>query len=131
MPNLSIDVTNSPPQPDRGNFIAALGDQGHPELLQAFTDLSTSDVSSNQSVSLPLVLTLAIPTFGGLAPDLVRSDHAPFWDKGIGAVLITDTANFRNPHYHQPTDTIETLNLPFFNGSVQLVINAVARLLQS
>ncbi|WNZ25063.1 M28 family peptidase [Leptolyngbya sp. NK1-12] len=119
------------PPTDRGNFIAALGDQGHPELLQAFTDLSASDVSSNQSVSLPLVLTLAIPTFGGLAPDLVRSDHAPFWDKGIGAVLITDTANFRNPHYHQPTDTIETLNLPFFNGSVQLVINAVARLLQS
>src|SRR5207253_6143905 len=29
------------------------------------------------------------------------------------AVMLTDTANFRNPHYHQPTDTFETLNLAF------------------
>lgn len=109
------------PPTDRGNFLAVLGDQGHAQLLDSFV---------NQS-DLPQVLTLAIPTFGGLAPDMVRSDHAPFWKKGIGAVLVTDTANFRNPHYHQPSDTLETIDPDFFAGSAQLIINAVARLLQS
>jgi hypothetical protein len=27
--------------------------------------------------------------------------------------MLTDTANFRNPHYHQPTDTLDTLNVAF------------------
>jgi Zn-dependent M28 family amino/carboxypeptidase len=123
------------PPTNRGNFIAALGDQGHPELIAAFTQTSSNTTPesspNNLPSSLPTVLTLSIPTFGGLAPDLVRSDHAPFWHRGIGAVLITDTANFRNPHYHQPTDTLETLNLPFFNGAAQVIINAVTRLLQA
>ncbi|MBI3925603.1 MAG: M28 family peptidase [Armatimonadetes bacterium] len=39
-----------------------------------------------------------------------RSDHLPFWELGVPSVMITDTANFRNPHYHQPTDTPETLD---------------------
>ncbi len=109
------------PPTDRGNFLAVIGDQGHADLLTGF--LSQAD--------LPQMLALSIPTLGGLAPDLVRSDHAPFWKKGIGAVLVTDTANFRNPHYHQPSDTLETIDPDFFTGSAQLVINAVARLLQS
>lgn len=111
------------PPTDRGNFLAALGDQSHPQILDSFT--------FPQSPSLPPVLTLAIPTFGGLAPDLVRSDHAPFWKKGIGAVLITDTANFRNPHYHQASDTLETIDQTFWVGAAQIVVNAVAYLLQN
>ena len=39
-----------------------------------------------------------------------RSDHVPFWDAGIPAIQVTDTANFRNPHYHKPTDLPETLD---------------------
>lgn len=46
-----------------------------------------------------------------LVRDFARSDHKPFWDRGIPAVLVTDTANFRYPHYHQPTDTVEKLDL--------------------
>jgi hypothetical protein len=38
--------------------------------------------------------------------------------------MLTDTANFRNPHYHQPTDTIDTLNLDFV-GSVTEALTAV------
>ncbi len=44
-------------------------------------------------------------------PDLLRSDHAPFLLRGVPAAIVSDTANFRNPHYHQPSDTIETLDL--------------------
>jgi Zn-dependent M28 family amino/carboxypeptidase len=45
-----------------------------------------------------------------------RSDHAPFWDRGYRAIMVTDTANLRNPHYHKASDRIETLNLDFLTG---------------
>lgn len=48
--------------------------------------------------------------FGNL---LRRSDHVGFWDHGFGALFLTDTAELRNPNYHQPTDTLATLDLPF------------------
>jgi len=51
-----------------------------------------------------------IPGFGNL---LRRSDHVGFWDQGYGALFLTDTAELRNPNYHQGTDTIASLNLPF------------------
>jgi hypothetical protein len=39
-------------------------------------------------------------------PEARLSDHASFWDAGLPAVMVTDTAFFRNPNYHLPTDTI-------------------------
>ena len=63
-------------------------------------------------VGLPHV-TLTVPGTGEATPDSRRSDHAPFWDSGYRAIMLTDTTNFRNPHYHQPTDTLETLNMEF------------------
>ncbi|MGW6563789.1 M28 family peptidase [Streptomyces sp. NPDC054975] len=53
-------------------------------------------------------------TLAGLAAPplnhLGRSDHAAYWNAGIPAVLLTGTANFRNPRYHRPTDTPDTLD---------------------
>jgi len=54
-----------------------------------------------------------VPRAGRLLPDVRRSDHSPFWDQGYAAVMATDTSFLRNPHYHQPSDTITTINLPF------------------
>jgi aminopeptidase YwaD len=45
-----------------------------------------------------------------------RSDHAPFWDQGYPAILVTDTAELRNPHYHQTSDTPDTLDYDFLAG---------------
>ena len=42
--------------------------------------------------------------------------------------MLTDTANFRNPNYHQPTDTIETLNLDFMGQVADGVAAAVMEL---
>jgi Peptidase family M28 len=109
------------PPTDRGTFLAALGDQSHAFLLDSFTQPDPAQ---------PPVITLPIPTVGGVAADLVRSDHAPFWQRGIGAVLVTDTANFRNPHYHQPSDTLDTINPDFFVSSAQIVVRAVTYLLK-
>jgi hypothetical protein len=41
------------------------------------------------------------------------SDHSPFWDQGFPALLVTDTAFLRNPNYHLPSDTMETLDFEF------------------
>ncbi|MFD7283049.1 M28 family peptidase [Streptomyces sp. NPDC059862] len=55
---------------------------------------------------LGLLIGLAVPPAGHLG----RSDHAPFWNRGIPALMVTDTANFRNPHYHRSTDVPRTLD---------------------
>ena len=58
-------------------------------------------------------------------PHVLRSDHAPFWEAGLPALMWTDTAEFRNPHYHLPTDTPDTLDYDFMAGVTRLLIHAV------
>ena len=50
------------------------------------------------------------------------SDHASFWNKGYRAVMLTDSAFFRNPHYHLASDTMETLDVDYM---AELVISLV------
>ena len=108
--------------PETGEFLAVLGLKAHPEPIDAF-------VLSARS-SWPLVLSLPIPRPTlNLFPDLLRSDHAPFWEKNIPTVFVTDTANFRNPYYHTEQDTLDTIDPSFFRGSAQHVVNAIAQLL--
>jgi hypothetical protein len=45
-----------------------------------------------------------------LLPGVDFSDHSNFWKQGWDAVMITDTAFYRNPHYHERSDTPETLD---------------------
>ncbi|MEN9203118.1 MAG: hypothetical protein Q6J46_01690 [Thermostichus sp. DG02_2_bins_29] len=52
----------------------------------------------------------------GRVPATRRSDHTPFWDEGYRAILLTDTAELRNLHYHKLSDSPETLDLDFFIG---------------
>lgn len=61
----------------------------------------------------PLDLPLAGPLLRRYVPltqHFARSDHKPFWEAGVPAIQVTDTADFRNPHYHRPSDTPETLD---------------------
>jgi len=107
---------------DKGDFLAVVGDTEHLPLLRVFEGV--------KGVGLPAVFGLPVPLKGVLIPDVLRSDHAPFWLNGIGAVLVTDTANLRNPNYHQFSDKPESLDRDFFVGSAQLVVNAVTELLE-
>lgn len=111
------------PEPDKGEFLAVVGDVEHLPLLTTFKNISQEN--------LPPVFTLPVPMKGILTPDVLRSDHAPFWFKGIGAVLVTDTANLRSPHYHQPSDTVENIDRDFFAGAAQTIVNAATALLES
>lgn len=111
------------PPSDRGNFLGVVGDLEHEHLLQAFQLAHNSQ--------LPPLITVPVPFKGVLTPDVLRSDHASFWARNIGAVMVGDTANFRNPHYHQPTDTLDTIDLDFLTQATQLVVNATTILLDS
>ena len=107
--------------PDRGDFIGVIGNWNSASLLRRVAR------QMRQVQGLP-VETLSVPGNGGLIPAVRLSDHAPFWDVGYPALMITDTSFFRNPHYHGSTDTLETLNLDFMAKVCEGVVRAVLAL---
>jgi Zn-dependent M28 family amino/carboxypeptidase len=94
--------------PNTGDFIGLIGN------LSTIKDLrSLSDSISQKGISSQW---LPVPFRGLVVPDTRLSDHSPFWDAGYPAIMVTDTSFMRNPHYHKPSDTIETLDLDFLTG---------------
>jgi Zn-dependent M28 family amino/carboxypeptidase len=107
--------------PDRADFIGVIGNWRSAALLRTFA------AALKKIDGLP-VETLSVLGNGFLVPQVRLSDHAPFWDAGYPALLLTDTAFMRNPHYHSASDTIETLDLDFMAKVCQGVVKAVAGL---
>lgn len=105
--------------PTTGDFLAVIGNERSQVL--------TSSVTHAMTLHLPIV-PLIVPGNGEQLPDTRRSDHTSFWEHGFPAVMLTDTANFRNPHYHRSTDTLETLNLDFIASVADGVTAAVMAL---
>ncbi len=107
--------------PNQGNFIALIG------------NLSTVIDMFQMSIKINKIGTncqwLPVPNRGLTIRDTRRSDHAPFWDRGYKAIMITDTANMRNPNYHQKGDTIDTLDLDFLTGVCQGLMIAMRSIL--
>ncbi len=98
------------------DFLAVLGNTASIRLTDAVHRASETYVPGLPAVVLNLVDN------GEEQPDSRRSDHAPFWDAGYQALLVTDTANFRNPNYHQPSDTIDTLDFDFMTNSTRAML---------
>jgi Zn-dependent M28 family amino/carboxypeptidase len=86
--------------PSTGHFLAAVSNSGSYRLLRRFTR------AFRAGSPLPLI---ASPAPAGIA-GVGWSDHWSFWQNGYRAVLLTDTAPYRYPHYHSPTDTPEQLD---------------------
>jgi Zn-dependent M28 family amino/carboxypeptidase len=63
-----------------------------------------------------------------IVPGVDFSDHDSFWHEGYPAVMVTDTAFYRSPHYHSITDTPETLNYEAFAEVVKGLYQAVLEL---
>ena len=76
-------------------------------------------------VGLPIPPGLPLDAIQQISPHLLRSDHAPFWEKDIPAVMWTDTSEFRNPNYHQMTDTSESLDYEFMAEVGKLLAGVV------
>ncbi|MFQ5589355.1 MAG: M28 family peptidase, partial [Nitrospiria bacterium] len=108
--------------PDRGDFIGLLGNAPAAPIKSAFEAAVDAAVPDLPKIGL------LVPGNGEALPDARRSDHVPFWDKGYPAVMLTDTANFRNPHYHQASDRVETLDIPFIVKVAKAVAATVIHL---
>lgn len=105
--------------PSTGNFIALVGN------LEATSDLKKLSQNIRQTVPCEW---LPVPLKGYPVPDTRRSDQVPFWDCGYNAIMVTDTANMRNPYYHTAQDTLETLDLDFLTQVCQGLALAIGSL---
>lgn len=90
--------------PDKGNFILAIGDALATPLLG---DLARK---YNKISKVPMMTNNGLESIMQEVEGFDFSDHWSFWQEGYPAVLLTDTAFLRNPHYHKTTDTYRTLN---------------------
>ena len=108
--------------PTVGDFLGLVGTFGSRRLLDHVLATADCHAVPVQGLFLPDV---PLEMIGRLSNHLLRSDHAPFWREGIPALMWTDTAEFRNPHYHSPTDTPETLDYEFLAGVTSLLVHAV------
>lgn len=91
----------APLYPSTGDFIAVVGKNSSRPLVRAVVDeLERHGPVPVESIAAPATIT-----------GIDWSDHWSFWQAGWpDAVMITDTAVFRNPNYHEPSDTPDTLD---------------------
>jgi len=102
-----------------GDFLAVVANPESESLLSLFR---------GQPLHVPME-TIVVPD-GTEAATLARlGDHGSFWMNGWRALLVPDTAFLRNPHYHQPTDTPDTLDYTFLRKSTVQIGAAIETML--
>lgn len=103
--------------PSEGNFIAFVSNPSSRALLKRVVAIFREHAAfPSEGAALPS----GVPGVGW-------SDHWAFWQVGYPALMVTDTAPFRNPNYHQPTDTPDTLDY----DRMARVVDGLASVLQS
>lgn len=104
--------------PSTGNFLGFVSNLGSRALTRrvvgSFRERATI---GSEGASLPSIV-----------PGVAWSDQWAFWNQGYPAVMVTDTAFFRNPHYHRHTDTPERLDYARFARAVRGLEAVVAEL---
>jgi Zn-dependent M28 family amino/carboxypeptidase len=109
--------------PDVGDFLGLLANRRSNAVAEDLLKLAATYVPGSSVLALKIYL--GIERFFG---HLLRSDHTPFWEAGIPAVMWTDTSEFRNPHYHRASDRPDTLDYAFLSHVTQLALaRAVSR----
>jgi hypothetical protein len=106
----------------RGNFIFLVGNDASIFLVNAVENAAELYVPEMK------VISGIVPLNGLIAPDLLRSDHAPFWFRGIPGLMITDGAEFRNADYHTTNDVVANLNFDFMANVTKTCMAAMADL---
>jgi Zn-dependent M28 family amino/carboxypeptidase len=104
--------------PRRGDFLAAVGNFRSWRLAWTFRR------GSKENVRFPL-FSINLPE---RIREIRRSDNSSFWDQGYPALMLTDTSFLRNPHYHQASDTPDTLDYPRMADVARGVAGGLARL---
>lgn len=101
--------------PETGDFIGIVGNF----KSRDFTRRLYRAFARNRE--LP-VIKQTVPLSGWFMPSVRLSDHSSFWDQGYKAVMITDTAFYRNPHYHLESDTLDKLDFAFMAEVVRSLL---------
>jgi Zn-dependent M28 family amino/carboxypeptidase len=104
--------------PDAANYIVVVGI----EKYQKFSSKVHQLMSVGSQIDVQLI---NFPTGEGLAG---LSDQRSYWKFGYPALMINDTAFLRNPHYHQPTDTIDTLDFNKMTAVVDSTYRAITNM---
>jgi Zn-dependent M28 family amino/carboxypeptidase len=108
-------------QQNKGNFITNVGRMGNSSpLMQQY--------KASAAAYVPALRVVNVESPVAFPSDLGRSDHAPFWIAGKPAIMLTDGAEFRNPNYHSPGDTISTINFTFMTNVVKGTVVTLAEL---
>lgn len=85
--------------PSRGDFIGVVGNFSSGEFVKSVQKhMQHADIGVHRLIGPSII------------PGVDFSDHLNYWKFGFKAAMITDTAFYRNPHYHASTDTIDTLD---------------------
>ncbi|MBK5291143.1 MAG: M28 family peptidase [Acidobacteriia bacterium] len=106
-----------------GHYSDVAGSQKYPFPINLFYPATGDFLGFVGNVASRTLVRTAIGSFrtvatlaseGVAAPEFIEgvgwSDQWSFWRQGYPGIMITDTAPFRNPHYHEPTDTPATLD---------------------
>jgi Zn-dependent M28 family amino/carboxypeptidase len=104
----------------RGDFALVVHDESATTAVADMQDVA-------KGLGLPIVNLSLGATLKRSLDGLRRSDHAPFWDADYPALMITDTANFRNPHYHCPgssSDALADIDFDFAISNVKVIVGA-------
>lgn len=107
---------------DAGDFLGILSNEQSAAAMQLVLQQSL-----HSTPDLPVTGLQVSPGAERVFPVLARSDHVPFWHQNIPALMWTDTAEFRNPHYHLRSDTPETLDYTFLHRVTTLLTAAIFR----
>lgn len=94
--------------PSTGNFVAVVGNARSAFIGDRYERAAR--------VYQPAPRVYSLRHLGGLLKDASRSDNASYWESNLPALMLTDTGNFRNPNYHEPSDRLGTLNHGFMCG---------------
>ena len=111
---LSMFITKKQADISKGNFIAMVCDEQSQEFMNEF-DFEKIDKKIEYVEAM-------IPT---PINQITASDHLIFWKFGYKAIMVTDTAHFRNPNYHTANDTLETLDVNKMQCVVNLVVESI------
>jgi len=103
--------------PTTGDFIAFVSNKNSEDFLNSLNIENTQkDIKTFE---------LVIPKF---IEKKTASDHLNYWKFDIPAIMITDTAYFRNKNYHKKTDSIDTLNLLKMKQVIELTAKLIEEL---
>lgn len=104
--------------PQKGDFITVVG--------------NTDQRDFTRRVKILMKGRTPLPVYSLVGPSSLRgvdfSDHRNYWKFGINAVMITDTSFYRNPNYHRPEDTANTLDYDRMSQVVVMIFETARNL---